>query len=75
MDEQKKANIARLAQLEHDARERLNALGMMNANNQDPDYRLRLSQDFAVAEAELWNAQSKLRVAQMDTGTEPRPKT
>lgn len=63
MDEQQKANIANMAKWAHEAKQNLDRLGMMNANHPDPEYRLRLSQDYAVAQADWMNAQSALSAA------------
>ena len=61
-NEAKKLVLVSLGALVAEKRARLNAVGMMNANT-DEVTRMRLSMDYAQAQADLTNAESALQAA------------
>lgn len=59
LPDSERAEIARLAGIVHDLRNRVQGLGMMNVFA-EPDLARQQSMDFAVARAELFKAQADL---------------
>jgi hypothetical protein len=55
--------IDALSKIVAQRRVRVESLGMMNVNGRDEADRMRLSMDYSQAQADLWNAESDLRLA------------
>ena len=62
MNDQRKAEIAKLAGEAHDKRMHYEMLGMMNTPS-DPDEKRKAAITYAISEAEMWEAKHRLERA------------
>jgi hypothetical protein len=64
MTPEKKAKIEELAEVSRKARDKFMALGMLNIMGRTADQRVEMSKEYAVAEAEMLEADANLKAAQ-----------